>query len=289
MHPVPRDQPSRRLLKRRAVTRNLRSGQFASGDTTLDGGIGNDTFNLNYGARSFLVGGSGNDTFRATALTWLENHFDGGSDFDTILANANGSRLGISSITGIEEIASAGFANFTIELQLNTSGGPSAPIIDLSKTLLSGVASIEGTSQGDIIYLAGAFAGDSVSQTSNDTVNADYGNDSVYTGFGNDVLYREDGNDLLSGGSGNDALTGGAGADTFIFSVDSDQDTITDFVAGTDKVQLEDLIGFDDFADVQAVMTMSGANTIVDFGNGDVLQFVNVASSSLTAVDFIFA
>ncbi|MCQ1769038.1 M10 family metallopeptidase C-terminal domain-containing protein [Neorhizobium galegae] len=139
------------------------------------------------------------------------------------------------------------------------------------------------------MYLAGAFAGDSVSQTSNDTVNADYGNDSVYTGFGNDVLYREDGNDLLSGGSGNDALTGGAGADTFIFSVDSDQDTITDFVAGTDKVQLEDLIGFDDFADVQAVMTMSGANTIVDFGNGDVLQFVNVASSSLTAVDFIFA
>ncbi|MCQ1856201.1 hypothetical protein [Neorhizobium galegae] len=49
------------------------------------------------------------------------------------------------------------------------------------------------------------------------------------------------------------------------------------------------MIGFDDFADVQAVMAMSGTNTIVDFGNGDVLQFVNVASSSLTAVDFIFA
>ncbi|KAA9384056.1 hypothetical protein [Neorhizobium galegae] len=78
-------------------------------------------------------------------------------------------------------------------------------------------------------------------------------------------------------------------AHTFIFSVDSDQDTITDFVAETDKAQLEDLIGFDDFADVQAVMTMSGTNTIVDFGNGDVLQFINVASSSLTAVDVIFA
>jgi hypothetical protein len=60
-------------------------------------------------------------------------------------------------------------------------------------------------------------------------------------------------------------------------------------VAGTDKVQLEGLIGFDDFADVQAAMTMSGTNTIVDFGNGDILQFVNVASPSLTAVDFIFA
>lgn len=262
---------------------------YASGDTTLDGGIGDDTFSLTYGLRTFLTGGAGNDIFNVNALTWSENHFNGGSEYDTIRATANGSRLGLSSITGIEEISANGFTNFTIELYQNTAGGPTAPTIDLSKTLLTGVASIAGTLQGDTIYLAGSFVGDTASQTSNDTVNAGYGNDVVHGGFGIDTLNGEDGDDFLSGGSGNDGLAGGAGADTFLFSVDYDQDVIADFVSGTDKIRLEGLLGFDDFTDVQAVMSMSGTDTLIDFGNGDILQLTNVVSSSLTAGDFIFA
>ena len=49
-------------------------------------------------------------------------------------------------------------------------------------------------------------------------------------------------NDTLTGGVGKDTLTGGAGSDTFVFKALLDSktnvDTITDFVSGTDKIQL---------------------------------------------------
>ncbi|MBK1664073.1 hemolysin-type calcium-binding region [Rhodospirillum rubrum] len=50
--------------------------------------------------------------------------------------------------------------------------------------------------------------------------------------------------DTLSGGAGMDTLTGGAGADTFILASSSanDADTITDFVSGSDKIQLSDAV-----------------------------------------------
>ena len=50
------------------------------------------------------------------------------------------------------------------------------------------------------------------------------------------------GNDTLSGGLGKDVLTGGAGSDTFRFDVsfsNTDFDTVTDFVSGTDKISLK--------------------------------------------------
>jgi hypothetical protein len=51
------------------------------------------------------------------------------------------------------------------------------------------------------------------------------------------------GNDKITGGGGSDVLVGGAGADTFIFktvpdSAPSLSDVITDFLAGTDKIDL---------------------------------------------------
>jgi hypothetical protein len=43
--------------------------------------------------------------------------------------------------------------------------------------------------------------------------------------------------------------------DTFMFAVGYEQDTVTDFVVGADKIQIGGLVGFDDFSDVQSVMT----------------------------------
>lgn len=54
------------------------------------------------------------------------------------------------------------------------------------------------------------------------------------------------GDDLINGGLGNDVLTGGAGKDTFVFntalSSSANKDTITDFVAVDDTLQLENAI-----------------------------------------------
>ena len=56
-----------------------------------------------------------------------------------------------------------------------------------------------------------------------------------------DVITGGDGADTVVGGAGNDNLTGGAGADTFVFAataVLNGADTITDFVTGTDKLDV---------------------------------------------------
>ena len=57
---------------------------------------------------------------------------------------------------------------------------------------------------------------------------------------GADTLNGGAGADTINGGAGADTLTGGADADTFVFGsgVQGDGDTITDFVSGTDKIDL---------------------------------------------------
>jgi S-layer protein len=53
-----------------------------------------------------------------------------------------------------------------------------------------------------------------------------------------DTISGGAGADLITGGTGNDILTGGAGADDFIFVASNGIDTITDFVSGTDDLDV---------------------------------------------------
>ncbi len=85
----------------------------------------------------------------------------------------------------------------------------------------------------------------------NDQLFGGTGADRLEGGAGNDILDGGAGNDLLIGGSGNDTLTGGLGADTFKWSLADvgapgapALDVITDFdtVAGSDKLDLRDLL-----------------------------------------------
>ena len=59
----------------------------------------------------------------------------------------------------------------------------------------------------------------------------------------NDTLIAAGGANVLNGGKGNDTLTGGGGGDTFAFDTTLNKltnvDTITDFVHGQDKIQLD--------------------------------------------------
>jgi len=61
-------------------------------------------------------------------------------------------------------------------------------------------------------------------------------------GTGNDQLLGGTGDDVLAGGKGYDILTGGTGADTFRLSGDTKTDHITDFLSGTDHIDLDHLI-----------------------------------------------
>ena len=61
---------------------------------------------------------------------------------------------------------------------------------------------------------------------------------------GNDDLNGGAGDDIIIGNAGNDTLTGGEGRDVFVFMANSNsgQDTITDFVRGSDKIQFSDVV-----------------------------------------------
>lgn len=72
------------------------------------------------------------------------------------------------------------------------------------------------------------------------TVSGGKGNDVITTGSGNDKIDGGAGLDTLIGGLGNDTLTGGADADTFVLSLVSGIDTVTDFKTTVDKLVFTD-------------------------------------------------
>lgn len=109
---------------------------------------------------------------------------------------------------------------------------------------------------------------------------------STFTGF-NDILSGGTDNGNLFGGSDDDILFGGRGADRFLFDTETgDIDTILDFTSGTDTLDLGANEDFDSFAEIMAVGTQVGQNTVFDFGEGNMLILENVILSELTEADF---
>lgn len=108
-----------------------------------------------------------------------------------------------------------------------------------------------------------------------DTLSGGDGKDILRGGQGADVLQGGAGDDWLSGDRGDDTITGGAGADTFHSFSGAGIDRITDFrLSEGDRVLLD--------AGTAYTLRQSGADTIVDMGNGDQVVLVGVSLSSLT-------
>ncbi|HEX8610304.1 MAG TPA: VCBS domain-containing protein, partial [Telluria sp.] len=110
----------------------------------------------------------------------------------------------------------------TVDKMTFTNGGSVAGYA-LSTSSYDLFTSLTGSSNNDLI--AGSSADETITGNS-----------------GNDLLFGGAGNDRLIGGSGRDLLTGGLGADRFVFnstlSASSNVDTIVDFAAGTDVMEL---------------------------------------------------
>jgi Ca2+-binding RTX toxin-like protein len=65
-------------------------------------------------------------------------------------------------------------------------------------------------------------------------------NEVLFGGSGDDVIVGGGGDDILNDGWGTDLLTGGAGNDVFVMTLDGEDDTITQFQAGVDRIDLSD-------------------------------------------------
>lgn len=129
-----------------------------------------------------------------------------------------------------------------------------------------------------------------------DIILAGNGADQVYAGGGNDILNGAGGNDTLQGGAGVDRLTGGFGSDRLNGGAGADQfdydrrlnqgaDIIEDFINGIDRIRL---VG-GSMADIALTSVDAGRDTRIEIDSGTVIILDNVARSTITSADFVFA
>jgi Ca2+-binding RTX toxin-like protein len=111
-------------------------------------------------------------------------------------------------------------------------------------------------------------------------------NGEVLEGYGsaNDWLHGLGGADTLAGNGGNDRLYGGKGSDVFVFEADWGKDRIMDFDASGGPGR-QDLINADPAEIINKYR--DGSNTVLDFGNGDILTLGDVKPSQISDADFM--
>jgi Ca2+-binding RTX toxin-like protein len=119
--------------------------------------------------------------------------------------------------------------------------------------------------------------------------NALFGLDGGDVLSGNDGRDRLDGgagNDTLHGGTGKDSLTGGDGDDDFQFIKGDGRDTIADFIAGSDVIEISGFTGIVGFDDLD--IDQSGADAVIRFNDTDILVLTDTIGGNLVDTDFVF-
>jgi Ca2+-binding RTX toxin-like protein len=248
-----------------------------TGADTLKGGAGDDTYVVdNVGDVVTEVAGEGADTVQSS----LANYTLGANVENLTLigtANLNGTGNALNNVltgnSGVN-ILKGGAGNDA----LNGGGG--------TDTLAGGLGndSYIVDNAGDVVTeLAGEGADTVQSSSANYTLGANVENlqllgtanlngmgnalNNVLTGnSGVNILRGGAGNDVLNGGGGADTLSGGDGSDTFDFnaltemgSTTTSYDVITDFLRGTDKIDLSTLDANTATTSNEAFTTMIGS------------------------------
>jgi hypothetical protein len=293
-----------------------------AGDDHIDGGAGVDTATYSDAAGVVTVrllltnaqdtGGAGIDT-----LVRIEN-LTGSAFADTLIGDGGTNVL--TGLDGADLLNGGGGAD-------RMSGGLGNDTYVVNK---AGDQVTEGNNPGDvdtvkvsIDYTLGAnvenlilIGAGAIDGTGNELANKLTGNAeaNVLSGLaGADRLSGGGSSDTLIGGAGRDILTGGADADTFRYLSASEtgatgatRDTIADFVAGTDKIDLAAIDAVDDGADDafsfigaaafsgtagELRAKVAGANTLVSGDlDGDAVadfQILLAGTHTLSAGDFL--
>jgi hypothetical protein len=147
----------------------------------------------------------------------------------------------------------------------------------------AGDDTLNGTGVNDIIY--GGSGNDTIKGNNN-------GGDTIYGGSGNDTINGNNGNDTIIGGFGADYLTGGNGDDRFVYLSVADShagqfDTITDFISGSDKINLTAL-GALAFLALTSTSTSVPAHTVAwlyDGASNETIVYVNPTDQTLSIGD----
>lgn len=205
---------------------------------------------------------------------------------DTVKAAVKTSAAAINlqgiNLSGVEKLELTGDGSNTLTLNTNNA-------LQLNTIILSNAGINTVTVAG--AHTAASLVIDASGSTGATTLNAAaYGNAATLTGgSGNDTISGGTGNDRIVGGAGADTLTGGGGNNTFVFanraesrsSAFSGSDTttanidkITDFMFGTDRIELSTAanafgngLTFTSQTQVSLIMTSTGVaiNTFDEF------------------------
>jgi Ca2+-binding RTX toxin-like protein len=222
------------------------------GVDTITGGNRGDTITIAGGVDT-VNGGAGNDL----VAVWAQSngsHVHGGADTDT-LRIVDGS-VSLGTITGFEAINMTAGTTFNLTHTQLSSGFASNAAISGSGTIHITIDTTTGTNYlftkslvvaggSSITFEITGNSGNDVIKAANGAVNiisTGDGLNNVQGGNLGDTITGGSGIDKIAGNGGSDVLTGGAGADMFKFrditdsGIGTDGDTITDFLAGIDRL-----------------------------------------------------
>ena len=192
-----------------------------------------------------LDGADGNDRING----WAGNDAIYGQDGDDILTGGSGRDIldgGTGTDTASYATARAGFIADLIVASRNTRDAYGDRYASIENLTGSAYADVLRGNDGANVLIGGSGSDALYGRGDSDRLEGADGNDYVDGGLGNDALYGQSGRDTLYGGAGTDILVGGSGADLFVFKVRSEtasgaQDTIEDFVSGTDRIDLRSI------------------------------------------------
>lgn len=257
-----------------------------TGNDKIDGQSGNDTLYGGSSGTDTLDGGSGNDLIFAGGDN---DSVSGGTGDDVMFGGSNDDR--VDGGAGKDEIY-GGSGNDTLIGAADADtlrGGKGNDDIDggTGDDLIrgqNGNDTLGGGADNDKLW--GGSGSDSITGgTGNDTINGEDGSDTLIGGDGDDILSGGANDDRLEGGSGNDDLTGGDGADTFIFGAASGNDTVSDFNASEDSLDLSGN-GITDLLGAAAETTQDGdAGVLIDLGGGNSVFLVGLTLTDLGSSD----
>ena len=294
-----------------ALANNLRGNVAAN---RLDGGAGADTMSGGEGDDTYFIDNTGDDVIE----------FDGDGE-DTVLSANLSLNLVSVRFANVENAALTG----NLSLSLTGDSGVNTLIGNAGSNIIDGGGGgdvMNGGTGDDTYILRSLFFDEIVEDVSGgtDTIEASTFGVSLITfanvenarltGSGTHGLTGNDAANILQGNSGinaitgrggADRLTGGTGVDNFTYLAESDstlaaRDVITDFVAGTDNIDLGSFIGSFVFRGTQAftggqqvrfVQNAKGNTTTVEIDTGGALG-ADMAITlngliNLTATDFI--
>ena len=202
---------------------------------------------------------------------------------------------GSMTVSGVQVTDSNAFASTgTFSLTATTGAAASGTSItpSTSSGSLTGINSVLATG---VTYHPGVTppSTDMVTLTVKDSFGAADTENFVFaqTGSGpNITLQGTSGKDVILATNSQDVLTGGAAQDQFVFAPTSSgpsvQHTITDFLAGMDKIDVRQFSNIS--ASALPTETQQGNDTLITLDSNDTLLLKNVAATNLHASDYIF-